>query len=372
MKKIIPWSQAHFISNEKFHLNKAFDSTWISGGSYVKKFENKFCKFIKSNYALSVNNGTSAIHLVYLALKLKKGDEIIIPSFGYLAAANLALLMGLKPVFADVNLETFCIDLQSIKKKITSKTKLIVVINTYGNVCDLNPIIKFAKLKKINVLEDSAESIGSKYSNKNSGTLADIGTFSFHATKTITTGEGGMVITKKNKQFKNLLNLFRNHGIKNKRYMHLVPGHNFRLTNLQASIGYTQIKNFNKISQNRKQSYNLYIKLLKNEKGFKLQKFDKKVNPIVWTMAIVLDDKFFGKRDLIIKKMFKRGIETRNGFFSTNRLSIFKKFYSKDLQNSDFLSKNIICLPLFNGIKKKEIRYIVKTFLSLRKKNLKY
>ena len=148
MKKIIPWSQAHFISNEKYHLNKAFNSTWISGGSYVTKFEKEFSKYIKSNFAITVNNGTSAIHLVFLALKLKKGDEIIIPSFGYMAAANIAILMGLKPVFADVHLDTFCIDFNSVKKKITKKTKLIVLINTYGNVCDLNTIVKFAKKKK--------------------------------------------------------------------------------------------------------------------------------------------------------------------------------------------------------------------------------
>ena len=367
MKKIIPWSQAHFMSNEKYHLNKAFNSTWISGGSYVTKFEKEFSKYIKSNFALTVNNGTSAIHLVYLALKLKRGDEVIIPSFGYLAAANIALLMGLKPVFADVDLDTFCIDLKSIKKKITKKTKLIVLINTYGNVCDLKPIVKFAKNKKINVMEDSAESFGSLYNNNHSGTVADIGTYSFQATKTITTGEGGMVITKKSKEFKDLLNLYRNHGIKNKRYMHLVPGHNFRLTNLQAAIGYTQLKNFDKILKNREKSYNLYKKLLQNIKGIKLQKFKSNVRPLVWTMAMVLDKNIFGSRDLIIKKMLKKKIETRNGFYSTNRLKIFKKFHSKDLKNSDYLSRNVICLPLFNGIKNSQIKYIAKSLINLRK-----
>ena len=367
MKKLIPWSQAYFVSNEKYHLNNAFNSTWISGGLYVKKFEKEFCKYIKSNFAITVNNGTSAIHLVYLALNLKKGDEIIIPSFGYLAAANLALQMGLKPVFADVDQNTFCIDVNSIKKKITKKTKLIVAINTYGNVCELKPIIKLAKSKKINVLEDSAESLGSKYYNKNSGTIADIGTFSFQATKTVTTGEGGIVVTKKKNKFKNLLNLYRNHGIKTKRYMHLVPGHNFRLTNLQAAIGYTQLKNFNKIYRSRVKSYNLYKKLLLNEKGIKLQKFNDNVKPLVWTMAIVLDKKFYGSRDIVIKKMLKKKIETRNGFYSTNRLGIFKKFHSNDLKNSDYLSKQVICLPLFNGINNFQIKYIVKSLLSLRK-----
>ena len=141
-----------------------------------------------------------------------------------------------------------------------------MLINTYGNVCDLRPIVKFARNKKINVMEDSAESFGSLYNNNHSGTVADIGTYSFQATKTITTGEGGMVITKKSKKFKDLLNLYRNHGIKNKRYMHLVPGHNFRLTNLQAAIGYTQLKNFNKILKIEKKAIiytKNYYKILK-------------------------------------------------------------------------------------------------------------
>ena len=149
--------------------------------------------------------------------------------------------------------------------------------------------------------------------------------------------------------------------------MHLVPGHNFRLTNLQAAIGYTQLKNFNKILKNREKSYNLYKKLLQNIKGIKLQKFKNNVRPLVWTMAMVLDKNIFGSRDLIIKKMLKKKIETRNGFYSTNRLKIFKKFHSKDLNNSDYLSRNIICLPLFNGIKNSQIKYIAKSLINLRK-----
>ena len=137
------------------------------------------------------------MHLVYLAMGLKRGDEIIVPGFGYMAAANIALQMGIKPVFADVDPETFCVTAENIMKKINSKTKLIVVIHTYGNMCDLNSIIKIAKKKNIPVLEDSAESFGSKYEGRQSGGIADIGTFSFQATKTITTGEGGMIVTKK-------------------------------------------------------------------------------------------------------------------------------------------------------------------------------
>ncbi len=137
------------------------------------------------------------------------------------------------------------------------------MIHTYGNVCELDPIIKIAKSKKITVLEDSAESLGSKYKGKQSGGVADIGTYSFHATKTITTGEGGMIVTNKNKEFTERLRAFRDHGVKVTRYFHHLPGHNFRLTNIQAAIGYAQMENFSKIDTERRRVYRYYIKLFK-------------------------------------------------------------------------------------------------------------
>ena len=139
------------------------------------------------------------------------------------------------------------------------------------------------------------------------------------------------MITKKSKEFKDLLNLYRNHGIKNKRYMHLVPGHNFRLTNLQAAIGYTQLKNFDKILKNREKSYNLYKKLLQNIKGIKLQKFKNNVRPLVWTMAMVLDKNIFGSRDLIIKKMLKKKLRPVTVFIQQIGLKYSRNFIQKIL-----------------------------------------
>ncbi len=364
---MIPWAKPDYYGYEKKYINQALKSSWLSDGKFVKDLENKVCKFVNSKFAISVTNCTSAIHLSYLALGLKRGDEIIIPGYGYLAAANIALQMELKPVFADVDQETFCVTSKSIEKKITKRTKLIIVFSTYGNICDLDAIIKIAKNKKICVLEDAAESFGSTYKNKKSGTLTDIGTYSFQATKTITTGEGGMVVTNKDKNFIAKLKSYRSHGVKDKRYYHYFPGHNFRLTNIQAAIGCAQLKKINEIIIKRKKIYNSYFNFFKNIEGLKLQMFTPKVKPVVWTFAIVLDPKAFIDRDKVMKIMKTKGIETRNGFYSPNLLPLYKKFQISNLINAETLSKNIICLPFYTSIKEREIEYISKTLLSLKR-----
>ena len=255
---------------------------------------------------------------------------------------------------------------ESIKKRITKKTKLIVITHTYGNVCDLKPIIKLSKNKKIPVLEDTAESFGSKYFKKQSGTFADFSTFSFQATKTITTGEGGMIVTKKKKNFINKLRSIRSHGVLKKRYLHIYPGHNFRLTNLQAAIGCAQLKKFNKIKVERKRIFNLYKKLFSNLKGVQIQEFKSNVEPVVWTFALVVDEKFFPKRDKLIKLLSKKGIETRNGFYSPCRMKLYNKYKTSHLKNSNFLSRKVICLPFYTSLKNSQVKFIYSQIKKLR------
>ena len=363
--KLIPWAKPNLNKTDKKFLIKSFDSNWISDGYYVKKLESDFASFLKSKNTLTVNNGTSAIHVIYLALNLKMGDEIIFPGYGYMAASNIAIQLGLKPVFVDVDPETFCIDASKIKKKISKKTKLIVVINTYGNVCDFDEISQIRRETGIPVLEDAAESLGSTFKNKQSGTFGDFGTFSFQATKTITTGEGGILTTNSSAKFFNRLKLYRNHGVEKVKYLHVLPGTNFRLTNLQAALGYSQLKRIKLIKKRRKEIFLLYKEIFKNNKNIQLQKFDKNINPLVWTMAICSNEKKRINRDRLITSMLKRNIETRNGFYSPNRLKIYSKFKSKELVASDQISKNIICLPLYNSLSNKEIRYIANNFLEL-------
>ena len=365
---MIPWARPDFYGYEEKYVKQALKSTWISDGAFIKKFERNFSKYLKVKNSITVSNGTAAIHLIYLAMGLKKGDEIIVPGFGYMAAANLAIQMGLKPVFADVDLETFCVTAKNISEKITKKTKLIVIIHTYGNMCDLKPIINLSKKKNIVILEDSAESFGSTYNKKQSGTFGDIATFSFQATKTITTGEGGMIVTKKRKSFSTKIRSYRSHGVTRKRYYHIYPGHNFRLTNVQAAIGCAQLKKFSKIKKERNRIYKRYKNLFEHVDGIKLQKFYNNVSPVVWTFAILIDERKFPQRDKIIKILKQKGIETRNGFYSPCRLPLYKKYKTGHLSNANNLSRNIICMPFFASLENKQIDYIYNQFIKLRKK----
>ncbi len=364
---MIPWARPDFYGLEEKYVKQALKSTWISDGQYIKDFEKKFSRYLNSKQSVAVSNGTCAIHLVFLSMGLKKGDEIIVPGFGYMAAANIALQMNIKPVFADVDPDTYCVTAESIKKQITKKTKLVVVTHTYGNVCNLTPIVKLLKRKKIILLEDTAESFGSTYKKKQSGTFGDIATFSFQATKTITTGEGGMIITKMGNNFINKIRSLRSHGVIKKRYYHVYPGHNFRLTNIQAAIGCAQLKKFAKIKRERKRIYNYYKKLFKDIKGIKIQKFESSISPVVWTFALSINEKIFPKRDKIINLLKKKKIETRNGFYSPCRLPIYNKYKTSHLKNSNKLSRKVICLPFYASLKDIEIKHIFKEFIKLKK-----
>ena len=353
----IPFAKPLVNKKDIYHLNKAVNSQWIAHGKYVEDFEKKLRKFLKIDYVRVTSSCSSAINLSYLILGLKPGDEIIVPGFGYLAAANIAKSMGLKVVFADVDPNTFCVSFNTINKVLTKKTKAIVAVHTYGNVCEMNQIVSLSKRKGIYLIEDAAEAFGSKYDGKYAGTIGDIGIFSFQATKTITTGEGGAICVK-NKNFYKKLILFRSHGVKKKRYFHIVPGHNFRLSNILASIGYSQLNRLNSIFKKRRKMYLLYKKNLKGNK-FSFQAFSKNVSPIPWTLSIKLNKNFTQKsRNSLISKLKKKGIESRNGYYCPNELSIFKKKYK--LPVSLDLSKRVISLPIFEELKVKEINYICK------------
>jgi len=355
-KKIIPWAKPFFFGLEKSYMLKALKSSWISGGPYVLELERLFKKKFNTKHAFAVNNGTSALHSAFLAADLKPGDEIIVPGYGYMAAANIANLMSLKVIFADVNKYTFCLDLKNLKKVISKKTKAVVTINTYGNVHDLDKIKNYLSKRKILFIEDAAESLGSKYKNKFAGTFGDIGTFSFHATKNITTGEGGMVITN-NLKIAKKLSLYRSHGIKKIRYKHYVYGHNFRLTNLQAAIGVAQFKNLDKIINKRKEIYKWYLDKIDKEK-FYFQKILEQTKIVPWTLALHIPNSIKLSRDKIMQGFLKKNIETRNGFYSADRLKIFDT--TKSLFNSNILSRKIICLPFFHEMTKKDVNDICK------------
>lgn len=359
---MIPYAKPFFGEKEKQYLNKAFDSGWVSGGEFIEKLESKLSETFGTKYCFLTSNGTTALHNLYLSLGLTRDDEIIVPGFCFLAAANIAVHMGIKPVFVEVNKDTWCINPGYIEKSITDKTKAIVVIHTYGNVCDMDSIMIIAKKYNLNIIEDCAESIFSKYNGRYCGTFGVGSIFSMQATKAISTGEGGFVLTSSG-WLSATLPLYRSHGLLVRgTYNHEVAGHNFRLTNLQAAIGLAQIENKDIIIKERNRVYEEYKSFLSNQEGVKLQEVNSKVEPVMWALGIKLDSKYYQDRDNVIKQLLDLGIEIRPGFVASSLLKIYD---SHKLEVCEELSNNVISLPIYPDLN--EVEYICKSLLSLRK-----
>jgi len=365
MKNKIPWAKPDYWGNEVSYVLDSLESTWISGGPYVEKLEKAFRTILGKKHVMAVSNGTTAIHLAYLGLNIKPGDEILVPGFCFLAAANIALLIGAKPVFVEVDKNTWCLDINDLKNKITHKTKAIVPVHTYGNVCDMEEIMVIADDKGIPVVEDCAESLFSEYDSKQSGVFGLVNTFSFQATKTITTGEGGLVVTDDDTIAEKMM-LYRSHGMnRNKKvYWHELPGHNFRLTNMQAALGVAQLEKTEEILRERRRVFATYCSFLSNQEGITMQKINDGVKPVIWAVAIKLERNVFSSsRDEIIVQLKEMGIETRPGFYASSILEIYE---SHSLPVCEDISRNVISLPSFPTLKDEEIKYICTSLLSLR------
>ncbi|MFK2879002.1 DegT/DnrJ/EryC1/StrS family aminotransferase [Rhodanobacter hydrolyticus] len=340
---MIPWAEPTLWGREEEYAVDALRSTWISGGIYVDRLERDFARYADARQVLAVANGTAALHLAYLAADIGVGDEVIVPGFAFMAAANMARMVGATPVFADIDPATWCISAETVAPLITSRTKAIVPVHTYGNVCALEPLLALGAEHGVLVIEDAAESIGSKYRGRMSGTIAPIGTYSFHATKTITTGEGGAVTTS-NDAFAARMRLYRSHGMAQTRYLHEVAGHNFRLTNLQAAIGCAQLEQIDRIVAKRAEVWSRYRARLLALPGVEMQVIETDVDPVMWAVGVRLNYAHFPQgRDAVMNLMMASGIETRPGFYPA---SAMPHLYGPQLLPiSDALAASILVLP---------------------------
>lgn len=361
----IPYAVPYFNNKETEYVVDALNSTWISGGKYVDDLEDKLAKIHDVNKVLVVSNGTTAIHLAYLGLAIKPGDEIIFPAWGFMGGTNIALHLGAVPIFADVDPDTWLVTAEEIEKKITNKTKAIFVTHTYGNVCNMEEITILAKKYNLYLIEDCAESPFSKYNNQYCGTFGDMGVFSMQATKTLTTGEGGFVICN-NKEMIEKMHLYRSHGLSKRGvYYHALAGHNFRLTNIQAAIGCAQVEKLDEIIEGRGRVYNLYKSLLEGQVGITLQKIEDNVKPLMWVFGIKIDNNIFKRTNLeIVNTLSELGIEIRPGFLDCSRLNHLYE-YQWNL-NASNLSATTINLPIYPTLTNEQVEYICEELLRLR------
>jgi len=370
--KFIPVNVPKIFNQEKINVKKCLDTGWISSeGKYVKKFEESFSKYNKRIFGVAVSSGTAALEIGMKSLNLKKGDEVIIPTFSIISTALCVLKLGLKPVLVDSNIYTWNMDSDQVIKKITKKTKAIIITHIYGFPVDMKKILAIAKKKNIKIIEDSAEMIGQTYFKKRCGTFGDLSTFSFYANKHITTGEGGMILTN-NKKIYNKCKSLRNlcFGIGTKKFNHDDIGWNYRMTNVQAAIGCGQLKNISWIIRRKRQIGKRYISILKKCNKIYIQPYKLSYSKnIFWVFGILLKKNANISRDQVIKKLLKHNIQTRNFFYPMHKQKIFKKMklFTKrhKFPNSDCLSKKGFYLPSGLGITNVEIDFVAKTLLKI-------
>ena len=361
-KTIYPVSIPYISQRDINSVNKVLKNGWISSdGPEVRKFESEFSKFIGRKYSVTVSSGTAALEIAIKALGIKKNDEVLIPNFTIISNALAVVKQQAKPVLVDCNLENWNIDINQLENKINKKTKAIIVTHIYSFANDMDKILKICRKNNIFVIEDAAEVIGLKYKNKKCGSFGDISTFSFYANKQITTGEGGMISVNKFDLYNKCKSLRNLCFGKLNRFNHEDIGWNYRMTNIQAALGLSQIKNINKIVKKKIMIGRQYYKNLKLNKNLTiLPPFISYSKNIYWVVGILIKNKKI-KSSLLAIELRKFGIMTRPFFWPMHEQKIFKKmklFNKSKFPNSSYLARYGLYLPSYYNLNNKQIDYI--------------
>ena len=352
---MIPVFSRKFDNIDISYVKKTLKNNWVSSnGPFSKKLKEEIKKKFKTKYVSLTSSGTTALECALKGAGVKSGDEVIIPAFTIVSCLNVVLRFGAKPIIVDVDKDTWLISEKEILSHITKKTKAIMVVHIFGNCFDVMSLKKKIK-KKINIIEDCAEAIGAKIKGKYVGTIGDIGTYSFYSNKTITSGEGGMVWTNDKKTYEvveSYSNLFFG---KKERFDHIDIGFNYRLSDLQCALAFSQIKKFdsnvNKLNQIAEQ-YKKYL----NNNLIKFQKSNKCKN-VWWMIAIVLPDYILANK--LMSFLRSKGIDTRNLFKPLNQMK-FLNSNKKKCMNSNYLYKHGLYLPSGYDLKLNQIIRISK------------
>jgi perosamine synthetase len=359
---MIPVNSPLLIGNEKKYLDECVDTGWISSeGPFVEKFEKNMASYIGRKYSTSCSNGSAAIDIAVKSLGLQKNDEVIMPTFTIISCAQSLIKQGINPVLVDSNYKTFNMKVDDIEKKITNKTKAIMIVHIFGISVDIDPIINIAKKHNLKIIEDAAEVIGQLYKGKKCGSFGDVSTFSFYPNKHVTTGEGGMVLTdnleldKKAKSYRNLC--FSKDP--NRRFIHEDLGWNYRMTNIQAALGVAQLEQIDKVLEKKRHIGNTYDKLLKDIKviNLPLSKTDYCEN-IHWVYAITLKDDYKKTSLEVISELKSHKIGSRPFFYPMHKQPVFNNmgfFLDENLPQSEKLYQKGFYIPSGLALKNEEM-----------------
>lgn len=366
----IPLFDLNFNEKEEQAVLDVLRSKWISTGPKTAEFEEMFASMLNVNHAVALSNCTVALHLAMKLLEIGEGDEVICPSLTFVATANAIRYVNAKPVFADIkSIEDLTIDPADIEKKITPKTKAIVVMHYGGFACDMDSIMAIAKKYNLRVVEDACHGPLSEYNGKKLGTIGDVGCFSFFSNKNISTGEGGMLVTN-NPQLFERAKLLRSHGMTTMSYERAKGhstaydvvdlGYNYRMDDIRAAIGIEQLKKLEEDLRKRATIRSLYLEQLKGLDDLIVPFSDYKHFSSNYIFPIVLKNSTFEKRNKVRSQLADAGIQTSVHYPAVHRFSIYKAFYSQ-LPKTDYIADNLITLPMYSKLTVDQICFIFET-----------
>ena len=360
----IPVYQPSLTGNERKYVNECLDSTWISSkGRFIAEFETEFARYLGVRHAASVCNGTVALHLALVTLGVGPGDEVIVPTLTYIASVNAIAYTGAVPVFVDSLRDTWQMDPEDVRRKITNRTRVILAVHLYGHPCDMSALSAIAKEHDLLLIEDCAESFGALYQRRHTGTFGDLATFSFFGNKTITTGEGGMVVTNDDTLFDRAVH-FKGQGLaKHREYWHDVIGYNYRMTNICAAIGLAQLEQAEKFLDQKRQIAAWY----KDEFRDTAMEFHDAVGDVRhshWMCSILLPAA--ADRDPVRDLLREEGIETRPVFYPVHSMPMYATRFQRHpiAEEIGWRGINLPSYPALTRTDVKNIASIIKSHFS--------
>jgi perosamine synthetase len=352
----IPITRPSITSLEVEYVNDAICNGWGEKCyDYIFRFQKLFSQYLGTKHALATSSCTGAIHLALMAMNVKAGDEVIIPDITWIASVEPVLYIGAKPIFVDVLEDSWCIDPEKIEAAITPRTKAIIVVHLYGNLAEMDRIVAIAKKYNLKVLEDAAEGLGSEYKGKKAGSMGDAGVFSFHGTKTLSTGEGGMLVTNDNQLFERA-KILNDHGRDpkiGKTFWMAEYGYKYKMSNLQAAMGCAQIERIEELIHKKRYVFSSYKKRFNDGNKFKMNPEPLYAKNSYWMPTIIFDTCFDFIRERLFDFLKENNIDSRPFFYPLSSLPMFQKKEENTISYS--LYNRGINLPSYHDIMPEDI-----------------
>jgi dTDP-4-amino-4,6-dideoxygalactose transaminase len=377
---MIPIAKPYLTTDEAQAAYDTILSGWITQGPRVAEFEEKFAAYTGARYAVALSNCTTALHLSMILAGVGAGDEVICPSMSYVATANCIKYVGATPVFAEVNPETYNLDVADTERKITAKTKAILLVHQIGMPADIDAFTVLAAKFNLHLIEDAACAAGSSYKGKKIGSHSELVCFSLHPRKVISTGDGGFVTTNR-EDYYHRLRLLRQHGMSVSDRVrhesakiifedHVEVGYNYRLTDIQAAVGIRQLEKLDWIVEERRKIAFQYHEAFKNISCIRLPLEREGYRTNYQSYSIFLEDDCTVSRNDLMQQMLDAGVATRRGIMTAHRETAYKRDYAGlVLPKSEKASDQSIILPLYIPMKQEDIEKVITTFRSILVKN---